>query len=293
MDSILLKARAKINLALDIKRKRPDGYHEIQTIMQTVNLYDQIFIKKIPKPQIKLVTNLDWLPTDHRNLVYKAAEYLFNRFHIQNGIFIKLTKNIPVSAGLGGGSADCAATLVGIRRLFNLPLTNGELLKEGTAFGADVPFCLMRGTALAEGVGEILTPLPPHPFVYVLLVKPSVSVSTASVFKEFDFNAVSSHPNIQKLIQGIQHSSLREISAQMVNVLETVTIKKHPIIDEIKGLMLENRALCAMMSGSGATVFGYFRSKRDALSAKKRIAEKLLISDLYVTTIFNKRTGGN
>ena len=285
---IYLKARAKINVSLDILGKRADGYHEMKMIMQTLDLHDGIYIKKIDKPRVKIVTSLLWLPTDQRNLAYRAAELLRQEYKINEGIFINIRKNIPVSAGLAGGSADCAATLVGIKQLFNLPISTKELMQIGQSLGADVPFCIMRGTALAEGIGERLTRLGPHPRVYVLLAKPSISVSTASVFKKFDINQVTKRPNTEKIIQYIEDKNKRGISNELCNVLESVTIEQHPIIAELKANMMENKAMGAMMSGSGPTVFGYFRCKGDAYRAMEQLKIAYpMIKELFVTKVYN------
>ena len=194
MDDIKLRARAKINITLDAIRKMENGYHELEMIMQTVNLCDNLHIKKTDTGKVELKSNLVWLPCDSRNLVYRAAEYMRETYNIKEGIEIELVKNIPVAAGLAGGSSDCAATLVGINNLFRLNVSQEELMKIGKSFGADVPYCILRGTALAEGIGEKLTVLPNFPNCYVLLAKPPISVSTASVFGALDLKKV----NIEK-----------------------------------------------------------------------------------------------
>ncbi len=287
MNQIYLKARAKINLTLDILGKREDGYHEIQTLMQTLNLYDSLFIRKIDKPNVKLVTNISWLPTDSNNLIYKAAEYMREAYDLKQGLFIQLRKNIPVSAGLAGGSSDCAATLIGIKHLFDLHISYDKLLEIGKIFGADVPYCIMRGTALAEGIGEKLTRLPNFPFAYIVLVKPPISVSTAYVFKNFTQENVTQRPDIDLLMQGIHNNDIRTISQNLCNVLESVTETKYPIITEIKNTLMEEHALGALMSGSGPTVYGIFTKKSSALAAYKVIKSKFNINDVFLTTVFN------
>lgn len=288
MDYIYLKARAKINISLDVVGKRTDGYHDLKMIMQTVNLCDYLFIKKSNLNGITLSTNLKWLPNDNRNLVYKAAQYLIENYKIKDGIHIELTKNIPVSAGLAGGSADCAAALIGIRNLYNLHLTNSDLKDIGKSFGADVPYCIMRGTALAEGIGEKLKKLPPFPNIYVILVKPPINVSTASVFKKLKLDEIKKHPETEKIINYIKNKDIINISNSMCNVLETVTINDYPIIDKIKKSMIENDAIGSMMSGSGPTVFGFFYSKQSALNAIRNIRKTFHIKDCFLTTIYNK-----
>lgn len=270
MNYMYLKARAKINIFLDVLGKREDGYHELKTIMQTINLYDNIFVKKIPECELKLKCNLPWLPLDERNLIHKAASLLIKNYNIKDGIFIELTKNIPVAAGLAGGSADCAATLIGIRNIFNLNISNIELMKIGKTLGADVPYCIMRGTALAEGIGEKLKRISPFPNVYVLIVKPPINVSTASVFKKLDDKVVNTHPNIQNMIKNIEYNDINKISHKLYNVLETVTIEDYPIIAEIKNSMINYGAIGSLMSGSGPTVFGFYKSKKSCLHALDR-----------------------
>lgn len=287
MDFLKLKARAKINITLDVLGKREDGYHDLSMIMQTINLCDIIFIKKIEEDTIKLKSNLSWLPCDKRNLIYRAAEVMKTKYNIKEGIFIELTKNIPVAAGLAGGSTDCAATLVGIRNLFKLPVSNTELMAIGKELGADVPYCIMRGTALAEGIGEKLTPLPPFPNCHVLICKPPINVSTATVFGSLDLKKVEKHPDNNKVIKLIKNKDLKGICENMCNVLENVTIANYPIVADIKELMIENGAIGSMMSGSGPTVFGFYNNYETALNALKQIRYKTKIREIYVTTIYN------
>lgn len=287
MEQVKLFARAKINPALDITGKLDNGYHSIKTIMQTVSLFDTIHISKIECNKIVLNTNLSWLPNDNRNLVYKTAEFFKENYSIKSGISINLIKNIPVSAGLAGGSSDCAATLIGIRNLFKLPISNKELFKIGKELGADVPFCLLRGTALAEGIGEKLTPLHYFPYCYIVIAKPSFSVSTESVFKELNLNNISKRPDIEKIIYYLKKEDLKGICDNLVNVLEEVTIKRHPIIEKIKQTMIKNGALGSLMSGSGSSVFGIFISKKSAIYAIKQIKFKYNIKDIFLTIPFN------
>jgi 4-diphosphocytidyl-2-C-methyl-D-erythritol kinase len=209
------------------------------------------------------------------------------RYGINEGIYIDLNKTIPVAAGLAGGSTDCAATLVGLRSLFELNISDDELMAAGKELGADVPYCIKRGTALAEGIGERLTALPPFPDCYVLLAKPPINVSTATVFKAFDESVVERRPDNKKIIELIRNNDLTGICGEMCNVLETVTIKAHPIIADIKSAMLEKNALGSMMRGSGPTVFGFFNSYEDGIEALKHIRHKFHIKELYLTTVFN------
>lgn len=266
MNHIKIKAYAKINLGLDVIRKREDGYHEVRMIMQSIGLFDTVSVKLNTHNKIILTTNLTYLPTDENNLVYKAARLIKDQFKITSGIDIYLKKTIPVAAGLAGGSSDCAATLKGLNELFQLGLTTEELMKLGVTLGADVPFCILQGTALSEGIGEILTPLSAIPPCHVLIVKPDMHVSTKFVYEHLNINTLPSHPDIDGIISAISNQNIKEISLRLENVLETVTIKKFPVIEQIKQHMLSAGALGALMSGSGPTVFGLFQ---DIDSAKK------------------------
>ena len=277
----------KINITLDVIGKRDDGYHDLQMIMQSVNLYDNIFLKKTKEPGIRLSTNLPWLPTDERNLAYTAAKTLLEQYDVKQGVSIELTKSIPVSAGLAGGSTDCAGVLIGIRSLFRLPISNSRLMQIGKELGADVPYCIMRGTVLAEGIGEKLTRLPPFPNCYLVLAKPPISVSTASIFKAYNSEKVQAHPDTEKMISLIKNNDLNGICSNLCNVLESVTIEQHPIIADIKEAMLKSNALGALMSGSGPTVFGIFRTHREAVEALKYIRKEFKLKDVFLTTIFN------
>ena len=286
MDKIFLTPRAKINVALDVIKKRSDGYHELDTIMQTVSLHDELYIKKIDAGKIEFSVDSPFLITNNDNLVYRAALYMMNRFNITCGVHIELKKNIPVSAGLGGGSADCAAALVGMRDLFELPVSDGELIKLSERFGADVPFCIKGGTARARGKGELLEALPPHPRVNVLIVRPPEKVSTAEVFNEFIIGGEYPRPDIDKVVEGINKNDLRFVASGMGNVLESVTEKKLPQIARVKKIMTAKGALCASMSGSGPCVFGYFEKKSDMDAAGFEIREKEGIDEIFSTDIF-------
>jgi len=287
MDSLYVYANAKINLALDITGKRPDGYHDIRTVMQSVSLKDTLSMRKLFTPQIKICTNLKWLPTDERNLVYKAAKILFDRFQPEDGIFIEIDKQIPVSAGLGGGSADCAAALCGISRLFDFPISREELLEIGKTLGADIPFCIMKGTALAEGIGEILTPLPPCPDIFIIIAKPPICISTADVFRQFRMENVSKRPDIEGMVRSIKGGDMGNVANNLCNVLESVTAKEFPVIEKIKCIMMECGSIGAIMSGSGPSVFGLFTEKQMAFDALGRIKNDLSIKEVHLTNLFN------
>ena len=289
MNQIELKALAKINLGLDVLGRRENGYHDVRMVMQSVYLYDEVRIEKTEAPGISLAANLSFLPTGEGNIAYKAAQLLIDEFHITDGIRITLNKHIPVAAGLAGGSSNAAAVLFGMNRMFHLGLTREELMARGVRLGADVPYCIMRGTVLAEGIGEELSVLPAMPKCTVLIAKPPVSVSTKVVYEALDAKEIVEHPDIDGIIDGLEKHSLKQVAACMGNVLEDVTIPMHPVIEQIKGEMKEAGALNAMMSGSGPTVFGLFESRAAAREAQRRIREKSLTRQVYVTSIHSVR----
>lgn len=289
MREITLKALAKINLGLDVVRRRPDGYHEVRMVMQTIHLYDRLEIKRTGEPGIRITTNLPFLPVNENNLVYRAAELLMKEFQLKEGVEVKLTKRIPVAAGMAGGSTDGAAMLYGMNRLFDLRLGRRDLMKRGVKLGADVPYCLMRGTALATGIGEKLTPLPPMIKCPVLIAKPPVSVSTKTVYQNLKLDESLRHPDINALIADIKKKDFSGVCAHMGNVLESVTIPDYPVIAEIKEKMLDAGASAAMMSGSGPTVFGLFENEEKALLAREEMRSSGLARQVYLTTIYNNR----
>ena len=283
---MLLKAMAKVNLGLDVIRKREDGYHDLRMIMQSIYLYDQLKIEKSEKPGISLSTNRSFLPVDQNNLIVKSARLLMDEFHIEEGVDIRLEKNIPVAAGMAGGSTDAAATLVGLNQLFHLKLSEQELMERGVKIGADVPYCIMRGTALAEGIGEKLTRLPSMPPCYILIAKPGISVSTKYVYTNLHLEQLQHHPDIDGIIGAIEEKSLKGITERLENVLESVTISAYPVIQEIKNQMVSCGALGALMSGSGPTVFGIFEDKERAGYAAEQIRKARLAKNVFVTRPF-------
>lgn len=289
MDDISLKALAKINLGLDVVRRREDGYHEVRMIMQTIHLYDRLKITKTKTPGIEIHSNLPFLPVNENNLVYKAGQLLMNEFGIKKGVRVDLLKRIPVAAGMAGGSSDAAAMLYGINQLFDLGLSRKQLMERGVSIGADVPYCLMRGTALAEGIGEKLKQLPPMVKCPVLIAKPQISVSTKFVYQNLKLDGTTVHPNIDALIRDIKKKDLCAVTADMGNVLETVTIPNYPVIAEIKKQMIHSGAQGAMMSGSGPTVFGLFENERQARKAYEEMKQTGLAKQLYLTSIYNNR----
>lgn len=289
MKEISLKALAKINLGLDVVSRREDGYHEVRMVMQTIHLYDRLEISKKETCGIELETNLSYLPVNENNLVYRAGKLLMDEFHIDEGVKVFLNKRIPVAAGMAGGSTDAAAMLYGMNELFELGLSRDELMERGVKIGADVPYCLMRGTALAEGIGEKLTPLAPMVKCPVLIAKPPISVSTKFVYQNLKLDAQTVHPDIDRLIADIEKKDLTSIAADMGNVLETVTIPNYPVVAEVKEQMMKSGAINSLMSGSGPTVFGLFENEKTAEQAYQEMKESGLARQIYLTTIYNNR----
>ena len=287
---MFLKAYGKINLALDVLRKREDGYHDVRMIMQTVGIYDGIEIEKTNTGEIEIETNIFFLPTNENNIVYKAAKLLFDEFQIRSGLRIYLKKFIPVAAGMAGGSSDAASVLFGINKMFDLKLTLKELMERGVKLGADVPYCLMRGTALSEGIGEKLKRLPDMVPCTVLIAKPPVSVSTKFVYENLKANELKVHPDIDGMVEAIHAGSLEGVTRRMGNVLETVTIREYPQIREIKELMLREGAMNSLMSGSGPTVFGIFDNEEKAYFVKEKIKEQGYAKQVFVTDLFTPGT---
>lgn len=288
MDSIRLKARAKINLGLDVLGRRADGYHDVRMVMQTIGIYDRIIITKIKENEIRIKSNLAFLPVNENNLIYKAAKLMKEEYKFEGGVEIDLNKFIPVAAGMAGGSTDAASTLFGINRLFELNLSQKKMMELGLGLGADVPYCVMRGTALAEGIGEKLTRLKPMPHCWLLVAKPPVNVSTKLVYENLDMNSNIVHPDIDGIIAAINNQDVEAVAQRMGNVLESVTIPLYPVIDTIKKDMLEHGAINAMMSGSGPTVFGIFPDENTALKCQAFLKEKGDARQVYITETFNQ-----
>ena len=289
MNQIELKALAKINLGLDVLGRRENGYHDVRMVMQSIYLYDEVKIAKKKEPGITLTTNLKFLPTGDGNIAYKAAQLLMDEFDLKEGVQITLNKHIPVAAGLAGGSSNAAAVLFGINRMFSLGLSQKELMERGVTLGADVPYCVMRGTVLAEGIGEILTPLPACPKCHVLIAKPPISVSTKMVYEKLDALEITEHPDIDGILNGLARKNIHKVAECMGNVLEQVTIPVYPVIEQIKNVMKEGGAMNAMMSGSGPTVFGLFEDRQSARRAAQKIKEQKLAKQVYVTSIHQAR----
>lgn len=287
MEEISLQAYAKINLGLDVIRKREDGYHEVRMIMQSISLADTLLLRKSSEAGIFLnshdgTENPD-VPMDSTNLVYRAIQLLKEEFQITEGIEAVLSKRIPVAAGMAGGSTDAAAALKGMNQLFSLGLSTQELCQRGVRLGADIPYCIQGGTALSEGIGEILTPLPKVPDCYILIAKPPINVSTAFVYGNLKANELTEHPDINGMIQAIHQQDLSGIASRLGNVLETVTIPAYPVISDIKKIMVEYGAMQSLMSGSGPTVFGIFTEEQKAETTAQQIREAGLSEQVYVT----------
>lgn len=283
MRELKLKARAKINLGLDVLRKREDGYHEVRMIMHTVSLCDHITLSALSGEQIRLITNRAHLPANEGNLAYRAAKLLMDEFHPGRGVEIRLSKHIPIAAGLAGGSSDAAAALVGVNQLFGLHLSKNALMERGVKLGADVPYCILRGTALAEGIGEKLTPLPALPPCHILIAKPKIHVSTKFVYGNLRLDALKEHPDIDGQIDALKKGDLRALAERMGNVLETVTVPEYPVIARLKEQMMRCGALNAMMSGSGPTVFGIFAQEAQARQAYRALKNSEEARQVFLT----------
>ena len=282
-----LRALAKINLGLDILGKREDGYHEVKMIMQTVKLHDTLTFETVDEDVIVLSTNADELPVNEDNLVYKACRMLKQEYQITRGIRVFLQKELPVAAGMAGGSADAAAALIGMNKIFDLQIPKHKLMEYGVKLGADVPYCIMKGTALSEGIGEKLTALAPMPDCYILLAKPPIAVSTKMVYENLHANELKEHPDIDGMVIALEEHSLQGITERMENVLETVTQVRYPVIAEIKACMKECGAMNSLMSGSGPTVFGIFTEKEKAEKAADAIRSRKLAKQVFVTQPYN------
>jgi len=287
MRFITVKSRAKINLSLDVIGKRTDGYHEVQMIMQQVNLFDEIkVIENKDNNRITVTSNCDFIPKNNTNIAYKAAEIIKERFNIPYGINIHIQKNIPVAAGLAGGSSNAAGVLTALNKMWDLDLSTEELMDIGVKIGADVPFCILGSAALAEGIGERLTPINGLKNTWIVLAKPSISVSTAEVYRSLEMDKIIKRPETGKLIQAIEDQDLYTVSSEMINVLETVTERKHSVIRQLKGKMMEYNALGSMMSGSGPTVFGIFRNYKKAKAAYDNLL--IINKQTYLTQTYNE-----
>ena len=265
------KSYAKINLSLDVLGRMDNGYHQVRMVMQTVSLFDTITIETLPEKEISITANLPFLPTGPDNLAYKAAEMFFAETGIEGGAAINLNKHIPVGAGLAGGSSNCAVVLRALNRLYGAELSTRRLCLMGEKLGADVPYCILGGTRLAEGIGERLSLLPRMPFCHILLVKPAFSISTKSVYEKIDSYDDYRRPDTEQVINGLRSRSIQTMAKGMGNVLEEVSLNDYPVLKELKEQLRDYGAVAAQMSGSGPTVFGIFTDRRKAEFAKHQL----------------------
>lgn len=282
MEPLQLRAYAKINLGLDVLRKREDGYHEVKMIMQTVGIYDILTFEKA-ESGIHVTVNKSELPVNEDNLIYKSAAAFQKKYNISEGVSIHLEKNIPIAAGMAGGSTDAAATFKAMNSLFGVGASLEELQEMAVSIGADVPYCLMGGTALAEGIGEKLTALPDAPNCYLVVAKPDIDVSTAFVYGNLKADQLKEHPDIDGMVQAIQSRRLEGIIERLGNVLETVTVPAYPVIGQIKDELKADGADGVLMSGSGPTVFGIFVDVQKAEKAFKGLKEGKLAKQVFLT----------
>lgn len=286
MDKIELKAYGKINIGLDVIRKREDGYHDLDMIMQTVGVYDDVIISREDGTQtyeIEVSTDADILPNDKGNLAFMAAKVLMEAYAIKSKVKIHINKRIPIAGGMAGGSADCAAVLRGVNQLFQLGLTDEQLQEYGVKLGADVPYCIVGGTKRAQGIGEILTDLPTPPKCYVIIAKPDAFVSTKFVYSHIRPAQIENHPDIDGIIESIKAGDLYGMCEKIANVMEDVTIPEYPIIQKVKDILKSNGAVNALMSGSGPTVFGIYDDEEKAKQSMDALSGKEFVSRLYLT----------
>jgi 4-diphosphocytidyl-2-C-methyl-D-erythritol kinase len=289
---LIYKARAKINLGLDVCRHLDNGYHEVKMVMQTVDIYDELEFKRRNDPDIILsVNSRDNLGDLENNLIFKAAKLMKEQYGIKEGIEIKLNKKIPVAAGMAGGSTDAATTMIAMNEIFGLGLSKQELMGQALKLGADIPFCLLGGPALAEGIGEKLTVLKAPPKASLLVVKPPINVSTKWVYDRLDAKDIEKHPDIDAMVEALRQGDLKGITDNMENVLETVTIGEYPIISDIKKMMIGSGAMNALMSGSGPSIFGVFRdeelSNAAAVYIDQTLRTKGVKAHIKVTEFYN------
>ena len=290
---ISLKAYGKINLGLDVVRRREDGYHEVKMIMQTVDLWDELTFCDVTTDEIVITSDSSELPDVKDNIIYKACRMMKDIYGIDKGVHVTVDKHIPVAAGMAGGSADAAAALKAMNMLFGLNLSDEQLMEHGVKLGADVPYCIMQGTALSEGIGEILTPLPPMPDCLIVIAKPAIGVSTKWVYQNLKVDLLEEHPDIDGMADALKTGDLKGITDRMANVLETVTIPANPVIDSVKKLIAENDSMGVLMSGSGPTVFGIYDNwdKELAQRVVDMLREKDEIQAAYAVSPYNIRRG--
>lgn len=277
METVTLRAPAKINLTLDVKGKRADGYHDIESVMHQVSLCDTVTISRVPEG-IKISCTSPEVPAGEENLAYRAARLVLSQFNIKSGIHIHIEKRIPVAAGLAGGSSNGAAVIKGMNELFELNLSQEDMLSLGLHLGSDVPFCISGGTAVASGRGEILEPVKVGRSLDFILVNPGFAVSTGEVYRLLDQEIITERPDSRKLTAALAEGDLEQIAANLGNVMEQVVLKRHPAVQEIKERLLKEGALAALMSGSGPTVFGLFPSPTAADQALAAVQHSYPVS---------------
>ena len=295
-NAVTVLAPAKLNLALDVVGLLPNGYHALDMTMQTITLYERVMLRRSAGLSLRLPGSL--VQPNDKNTAIKAALAFFHYTGLLAGVEITIYKNVPVRAGMAGGSSDAAAVLFGVNKMFRLGLTTEELMQRGVKIGADVPYCILRGTALSEGIGEVLTSLPPVPQCQVLVAKPGINVSTKFVYENLHANDLKpeQHPDIDGMIQAIQDQDLQGIAGKLGNVLETVTVKEYPVIQEIKDKMVEFGAIGSLMSGSGPTVFGLFTNPKAAQQAYEELRygeSSGLAKQVYLTNFYNQKEENN
>jgi 4-diphosphocytidyl-2-C-methyl-D-erythritol kinase len=272
MESCVVTANAKINLSLDVVGRRDDGYHLLEMVMQSVSLADTITLQRTKSPTITITCTVPEIPCDHRNIAYRSAALFLRHCGLTDGVSIHIEKRIPSQAGLGGGSSDGAAVLVGLNRLFSTGLSTETLCELGTQVGADIPFCIVGGTQLCRGIGEIMTPLPPLPDCTILLCKPPINVSTKDAFARIDNGTISARPDTSRLCSALKEQDLHAVGSALCNVFSSAI--PLPEIDQIQEQMVSAGAVGACMSGSGSTVFGLFDCPESAKTCCNLLQQK-------------------
>lgn len=281
-------ARAKINLGLDVTGRRENGYHDVRMVMQTITLHDKLRLKKIQSKKVLMETNLPFLPTDDRNLVVRIVKYFMETYDLSGGVFIDLYKVIPVGAGMAGGSTDAAQTIYGMNELFGLGLSLEEMKTIGAKFGADIPYCILGGTALAEGIGEDLTVLDPMPKTHLIICKPKVSISTAYVYGNLKLDEETRHPDIDGMVEAIGRGDVDGVVSRLGNVLEDVSVQGYPEIETIKEAIMNTGAKGTLMTGSGSAVFGIYENESQVKEAAKILKDHPLIRYVFETATYNE-----
>ncbi len=284
---ITRKAYAKINLGLDVLGKRDDGYHLVKMIMQNVDIYDTLTFEENATGEISLKASSESIPTDKSNLICKVAYQLKEEFGVSKGADITLEKRIPVAAGMAGGSTDGAAAYLALNELWNLGLTKEEMCKRAVKLGADIPYCIIGGTALSEGIGEELTVLADAPEFYLVVAKPAIAVSTGWVYTELDNSPIERHPDIDAVRKAIEDGDIKGMCDNIHNVLEPVTTGKYQVIKEIEKILEDNDAVRAFMTGSGPTVFAVYEDEERARKGYEAVKKSGLAPELFLTKPIN------